>query len=75
MCVKILNLDVMAYRPAKVYLNKEYWGIHGLRERLDIKAIASKYGVKSKKIIDADDKGYSYKDGSFGDLNTMLIRN
>jgi hypothetical protein len=67
-----LNLDVMAYRPAKVYLNKEYWGIHGLRERLDIKAIASKYGVKSKKIIDADDKGYSYKDGSFGDLNTML---
>jgi len=26
----------------------------------------------AKKIIDADDKGYSYKDGSFGDLNKML---
>ena len=66
-----LNLDVMAYFPVKVYLNGEYWGIHGLRERMDLKAISNKYAVKPKKLIDADDKGYSNREG-YGDLNTLL---
>ena len=66
-----LNFDVMAYKPVKVYLNGEYWGIHGFRERLDLNAISNKYGLKSKKIIDADDKGFSEIEG-YGDLNTLL---
>ena len=68
-----LNIDVMTYKGVKVYLNGEYWGIHGLRERLDLKAIANKYKLKKKKIIDADDKGFS-KTEKYGDLNTLLLK-
>ncbi len=69
---KNLNLDVMAYRPVKVFLNNEYWGVHGLRERMDLNAISAKHQLKLKKIIDGDDKGYSNKTNSFGDLNELL---
>jgi hypothetical protein len=65
-----LNLDVMAYKPVKMYLNGEYWGIHGVRERIDLKAIANKYDIKKKKLIDADDKGYT--NNKPGKLNKLL---
>ena len=68
---KNLNVDVMSYQPVLVYLNGEYWGIHGLRERMDLKAISNKYKTKEKNLIDADDKGYSKKEG-YGDLNSLL---
>ena len=68
-----LNIDVMEYKGVKVYLNGEYWGIHGLREGLDLKAISSKYKIKKKKIIDADDKGFSKTEG-YGDLNRLLLK-
>jgi hypothetical protein len=29
------NLHLQAYRPAVVYLNGEYWGIHNVRERMN----------------------------------------
>ena len=68
---KNLNVDIMSYHPVITYLNGEYWGIHGLRERMDLKAISNKYHIKRKKIIDADDKGYSKKNG-YGKLNELL---
>ena len=68
-----LNLDVMAYKPSKVYLNGEYWGIHGIRERLDLKAIANKYDLKEKKLIDSDDKGYS-KNNGYGTINDLILK-
>ncbi len=68
-----LHLDVMAYVPTKVYLNGEYWGIHGLRERLDLKSISNKYDLKLKSIIDADDKGYS-KNNGYGKLNKLILK-
>lgn len=66
-----LNVDIMSYQPVITYLNGEYWGIHGLRERMDLKAICNKYEIKERKIIDADDKGYSKKYG-YGELNKLL---
>lgn len=68
---KNLNLDLMAYHPIKVYLNGEYWGIHGLRERIDLKAIASKYGLKKKNLLDADDKGLSKEINEYGELKVL----
>ena len=68
---KNLNVDIMSYHPVITYINGEYWGIHGLRERMDLKAISNKYQIKKKKIIDADDKGYSKKKG-YGKLNVLL---
>lgn len=69
---KNLNVDVMAYHPVITYLNGEYWGIHGLRERMDLEAISKKYNIEKKKLIDADDKGFSKKRG-YGDLNKLLL--
>ncbi len=30
-----LNFEIQAYRPALVFINGEYWGIHNIRERYD----------------------------------------
>ena len=67
-----LNLDIMAYQPLKAYINGEYWGIHGLRERIDLKAIASKYDLKKKNLIDADDKGLSNETNEYGELKVLF---
>jgi len=69
---KNLNLDVMAYHPIKVYINGEYWGIQGLRERIDLKAIASKHDFKKKNLIVADDKGFSNETNEYGELKVLF---
>jgi hypothetical protein len=43
--IKGLNLSVMAYRPAVVYINGEYWGLHNLRESYDKNYLATRYGI------------------------------
>jgi hypothetical protein len=43
--VSHLNFDTQAYRPAILFLNGEYWGIHNIRERYDRHYLARVYGV------------------------------
>lgn len=43
--VKDENVDIQAYRPAVVFLNGEYWGIHNIREKLNENYIESHHGV------------------------------
>jgi len=38
-------IDVLAYRPAAVFLNGEYWGLMNLREKPDRHYLASHHGV------------------------------
>lgn len=45
-----IGLPVQAYRPAIVFLNGVYWGIHNLRERMNEHYIESNYGVDSEQI-------------------------
>jgi hypothetical protein len=45
---KTMNLDYQAYRPAVVYLNGEYWGIHNIREKLN------KYYMENNLELDPD---------------------
>jgi hypothetical protein len=40
-----LGLDVQAYRPAVVYLNGAYWGIHNIREKINEHYLASHHAV------------------------------
>ena len=40
-----LSIATQAYRPAVVFLNGDYWGIHNLRERISEYYLASHYGV------------------------------
>lgn len=58
------KLDVMAFQPAVVFLNGEYWGFHNIRERMD------KYYISRHYNIDADDVAILEGHGS---LNTGYI--
>jgi anaerobic selenocysteine-containing dehydrogenase len=43
-------LTCQRYQPVIVYFNGEYWGIHNLRDRVDVKYFAEKYDVKKDSI-------------------------
>lgn len=45
-----MNLDTQAYRPAIVFLNGEYWGIHNLREQMNADWAAAHYDVKDDEV-------------------------
>jgi len=44
------NLDRMAYRPASVYLNGEYWGLLNIREKINEYFLAAHHGVDPYQI-------------------------
>ena len=48
--VKHLNMDVMAGRPAVVFLNGEYWGILPIREKENEEYLASHHNVDPDNI-------------------------
>ncbi|MGB4614517.1 MAG: CotH kinase family protein [Limnochordia bacterium] len=44
------KLDHMYFRPAVVYLNGEYWGIHNIRDHLDEWYLHYSYGVDPEHV-------------------------
>ena len=48
--VKEKNLDVQAFRPAIVFINGEYWGIHNIREKLNEDYLASHHGIDQDNV-------------------------
>jgi hypothetical protein len=49
--VKHLNFETQGYRPAQVFLNGEYWGIHNIRERYDHHEFARRHGLHPDDIV------------------------
>jgi hypothetical protein len=45
-----LGVPIQDYRPAIVFLNGEYWGIHNLRERYDEDYFERKYGIPAGQL-------------------------
>lgn len=43
-------IDGLAYRPAVVYLNGDYWGIHNLREKVNEHYLAGLSGVNPDEV-------------------------
>jgi hypothetical protein len=58
-----MDIDWQAYKPAIVYLNGEYWGIHGIREKHNEHYLESNYGI-DPDAIDILDGNASVKQGS-----------
>ena len=56
-------LDLQAYRPALVFINGEYWGIHNIRERQDKHYLGLKYGFDPERVTILDFES-SIGDGS-----------
>jgi len=50
-----LDLEVQAYRPAVVFLNGVYWGIHNIREKMNEDYLASHHGVDPDRVDILDD--------------------
>lgn len=48
--VSSLGLDQQAYRPAVVYLNGEYWGIHNIREKINEEFLAAHHQIREEDI-------------------------
>ncbi len=68
------KLDTQAYRPAIVFLNGEYWGIHNLRERLDEYYLETHYGIAPDQvtILAEDDLIITGEPGDEQDYLDML---
>jgi hypothetical protein len=44
------NVDFQEYRPAEVYLNGEYWGIHNIREKVNEHFIKDHYNIDQDSL-------------------------
>ncbi len=45
-----MDADYQAYRPAAVFLNGEYWGIHNIREKISEHYISENFGVETNQV-------------------------
>lgn len=45
-----MHVERQFYRPAVVFINGEYWGIHNVRDRYDEHYIFSKYGIAEHEM-------------------------
>jgi len=50
-----MDIDRQAYRPALVYINGQFWGIYGLREKMDEDYIENTYGLDEETDFDVLD--------------------
>ena len=66
-----LSIDNLAYQPAVLYLNGEYWGIQNIREKLNLNYITSHHDVKKQDISLLEHNG-SVIDGTNEDYIEMI---
>lgn len=59
LCADEMDLETMAYRPAQVYLNGEYWGILILREKINEHFVAANRGLDPDRLDLLDGSGRS----------------
>jgi len=48
--VEYMDVDVQAYRPAVLFLNGRYWGIHNIREKVNEHYVAGNFGIDPKEV-------------------------
>ncbi|MDI9512783.1 MAG: CotH kinase family protein [Eubacteriales bacterium] len=60
------GLDRQSSRPAIVFINGEYWGIHNIRERIDDHYIANKYDIDTNRVVILEGDGW-LAEGADGD--------
>jgi hypothetical protein len=53
-----LNVETQYYRPAILFLNGEYWGIHNIRDRYDQHYIFSHYGLQEHEMTIVQNNSY-----------------
>ncbi|MFH1214757.1 MAG: CotH kinase family protein [Candidatus Neomarinimicrobiota bacterium] len=66
-----MDIDWQAYKPAILFLNGEYWGIHAIREKHNEHYLEDNYGVDPDKV-DILVGQATVKNGSAATYNTLL---
>jgi len=51
------NIDYQSYKTVSSYINKDYWGLYNLREKVSENMIASKHGISPNDIDMIDFSG------------------
>ncbi len=54
--IKRPDLDLMAFRPAILYINGEYWGIQNVREQVSWKYLDAHYGLGEDEVDVVEDR-------------------
>lgn len=44
------NVDVMGYNPCILYLNGQYWGLYGIREKIDHHYVENNHNIDSDSV-------------------------
>jgi hypothetical protein len=72
-----LGIPVQDYRPAIVFLNGEYWGIHNIRERYDENYFERKYGIPAGKLdfLESNQRVISGSAGHYSDMIAFVEEN
>lgn len=48
--VEYMDVDCQAYRPAVLFLNGKYWGIHNIREKVNEHYVAGNFGLDPDEV-------------------------
>ena len=69
-----MDLDIMAFRPAVVYVNGEYMGIHNIREKVDDDYIEKSYKLEPGSFDLVENENYAEAGDleAYHKLETML---
>ena len=65
-----MDVDRQAYRPAVVFINGAFWGVYGIRERMDEHFVVSNYGLGLNEF-DMIEKKNEVLAGSISAWNTL----
>ncbi len=65
-----LNIDLLSYKPAVVFLNGKYWGIHNIRERFSKHYIEENYNYDKDKV-DLLEEDTAVIEGNSNDFDLM----
>ncbi len=69
--VEHLSFDTQPYRPAIVFLNGEYWGVHNIRERLDNNYLGLTYDIDNNQLDLLANRGV-VEEGNADHFNAMM---
>ncbi len=48
--VEYMDVDYQAYRPAVLFLNGQYWGIHNIREKVNEHYVAGNFNIDADEV-------------------------
>jgi len=69
--VETMEADYQAYRPAVVYINGVYWGIHNLREKINKHYFVGNFGVNTADLNLLESEGWASVGSNAGYTNMV----